>query len=308
MIAENGVKSCQGPGKLAQCPDTLSGMPAADGVILADSNWGNAEMALLSLDPAVVTEGDGAQRNPELDLFAVKNGYNPNGNSNYSKEFIAKWQAAVAKREDALIKYAQERVVALDAGNGGDEPLVVVGGSGIGPFNKLFPQDTRLLAHTVKAWPLLHADGSSTTGIVPSVRKPARAMGGPGGPTGGTLNTTVRNFLLESAVRVSSDFHYDESSVHGVQWTSTYSSTPGNVTGIRVPSLFMGMTGNYEYLAAETIHANSAATDKTLVFVEGASHMYTVCRQCEATPGQYGDTVKTLYDYADRWLSQKGRF
>jgi hypothetical protein len=42
--------------------------------------------------------------------------------------------------------------------------------------------------------------------------------------------------------------------------------------------------------------------------VEGASHGYGTCRQCETTPGQFGDTLKTLYDYVDRWLGQKGRF
>lgn len=36
--------------------------------------------------------------------------------------------------------------------------------------------------------------------------------------------------------------------------------------------------------------------------------MYSPCRQGEKTPGQFGDTIKTLYDYADQWLSQKGRF
>jgi hypothetical protein len=53
---------------------------------------------------------------------------------------------------------------------------------------------------------------------------------------------------------------------------------------------------------------STTGTDKTLAFIEGASHVYTTCRQCEKMPGQYGDTQKTLYDYADKWLNQKGRF
>jgi hypothetical protein len=68
------------------------------------------------------------------------------------------------------------------------------------------------------------------------------------------------------------------------------------------------MTGNWEYLAAETIYEHAATTDKTIAFVEGVSHVYTPCRECERTPVQFGDTVKTLYNYVDRWLSQKGRF
>ncbi len=124
----------------------------------------------------------------------------------------------------------------------------------------------------------------------------------------GALNTTVRGFLTNSAVRVSDDFGYDESTVRGVDWTSTYSSPPGNVKNIRVPLLVMGMTAGWEYLAAETIHENAASADKTLAFVEGATHGFTPCKPCEKAPGQFGDTAKTLYDYVDGWLSHQGRF
>jgi pimeloyl-ACP methyl ester carboxylesterase len=309
MIAENGVKACQGPEKLAKCPNNLANMPAADGMILADSNWGNAEMSLFSLDPAVIAEGDGVNINTDLDLFNPKNGYDPKG-SDYSQEFIRKFQTAVGKRENVLIANAQSSVAAIDAGKGhfaDDEPLVIAGANSLGPMNKLFPQDVKLMAHTVKPWPLIHADGSITTEIVHSVRPPS-AMKSSSAMFSNAVNTTVRTFLTDNAIRVSDDFSYDESSVHGVDWTSSYSSPPGNVESIRVPSLFMGMTGNYEYLAAETIYNNSPATDKSLAFVEGASHMYSTCKQCEKTPGQYGDTIKTLYDYADQWLSKPGRF
>jgi hypothetical protein len=70
----------------------------------------------------------------------------------------------------------------------------------------------------------------------------------------------------------------------------------------------MGMTGHWEYLAAETIFEHAKSTDKKLVFVEGATHIYTTCTKCEKYPGQFGDTVKTTYDYVDSWLSEKGRF
>ena len=98
MIAENGATSCQGPEKLHKCPDSFAGMPAADGIMLIDPNWGNAEMSLFSIDPAVVNDDSGTALNPDLDLFDTNNGFNPNGISNYSPEFIHKWQIAVAKR------------------------------------------------------------------------------------------------------------------------------------------------------------------------------------------------------------------
>jgi hypothetical protein len=57
-------------------------------------------------------------------------------------------------------------------------------------------------------------------------------------------------------------------------------------------------------------HAKSA--DKTLAYVEGATHGFTPCTACAIAQGKpanyYGDTVKTLFDYIDKWLSKPGRF
>ena len=310
LIAENGPEACQGPERLIKSADTLAGLPAADGIILGDSNWGSAEMALFSIDPAVVSNDSGTTVNPELDLFNPKNGFDPAG-ANYSSEFIQKFQSAVGKREMELIKAAQARLAAIEAGEGrfaDDEPFSAVGAAHGRRRNVLFAQDTRLLSRTQNAWPLLHADGSITTEIVHTVRMPENMTRSTDTLRGGAFNETVRAFLMNSAVRVSDDFGYDESTVRGIDWTSSCNSSPGNVEGIRVPLLLMGMTAGWEFLAHETIYANASSPDKTLVFVEGATHGYGTCKPCEETPGQFGDTIKTIYDYADKWLSQEGRF
>ena len=31
----------------------------------------------------------------------------------------------------------------------------------------------------------------------------------------------------------------------------------------------------------------------------GATHNFTTCTKCEKTPGEFGDTVKTTFDYVD---------
>jgi pimeloyl-ACP methyl ester carboxylesterase len=310
LVAENGPRACQGPEKIVKCSEDLAGLPPADGMVLADSNWGNAAMALLSLDPAVLSSDSGMTVNPELDLWNPKNGFDPEG-SNYSQAFIRAFQTAVARRESELIDTALARLAAIEAGKGrfaDDEPFVVSGAGSLGPNNKLFAQDVRLMSHTRKAWPLLHADGSTTTEIVHTVRVPQGARSLTPSLNPGALNTTVRCFLTDSAIRVTDGFGYDESTVHGVEWSSSYSSPPGNVESITVPLLLMGMTGGHEYLAHETIYEHARSSDKTLVFVEGATHNFSPCKPCERTPGQFGDTVKTLYDHVDRWLSQKGRF
>ena len=200
-------------------------------------------------------------------------------------------------------------MAAVHAGKGkftDDEPMTIAGIAQTS--NKLFAQDTRLMSHTLKPWPLLHAGGAVTIEVVHTVRQPRNFTDTTPSLAGGGEQTTVRDFLNDHAIRVSNDFGYDEDSVHGIEWTSTYSSPPGNVESIRAPLLVMGMTGSWEYLSAETIFGNAESKDKALAFVEGASHMYNTCQACERTPGQYGDTMKTLYDYVDSWLSLKGRF
>jgi hypothetical protein len=165
------------------------------------------------------------------------------------------------------------------------------------------------MSHTVKAWPLLHANGSVTTEIVHSVRLPeSNNRSSTPSMNQGAVQTTVRTFLTNYAIRVGDDFGFDEDSMHGVDWTSTYSSPPGNVQSIHVPLLVMGMTGHYEYLASETIYEQAKSADKMLAFVEGANHGYQTCKPCEKSPGQFGDTEDTTYNYIDNWLSKPGRF
>ena len=308
-IAESGVKACQGPEKIIKCSASLEGLPPADGLMLLDSNYGLGAMMLFSLDPAVSDETTGLKRDPALDSFNPKNGFNPHG-SQYSAEFIRRFQTAVGRRNNRLVQTALDRLAKIAAGQGrfsDDEPLDIPGANYLGFNNELFTQDTQLLAHTHKAWPLLRADGSTVTQIVASVRVPENMTSNTASLQKGALRTTVRNFLRTLAVRVSDDFGFDADSIHGMDWSSSYALPAGSVRTVSVPLLTLGMTGHWEYLAAEIIYENARSADKTIAFVEGATHLFTTCTRCEKTPGQYGDTEKTTYDYVDRWLSTPGR-
>jgi hypothetical protein len=308
--AENGVQAFQGREKLIRCSD-LGELPPADGVMLLDSNYGNGAMTLLSLDPAVTSEDNGKTLDPELDLFNPANGYDPRG-STYSDAFIRKYQKAQGERNNRLIDAALERLHAIESGKGkyaDDEPFIVPAGAQNAYNNKLFPQDIRLLSRTRRAWPLLHADGSITTQIIPSVRRPKNPQSFSDSYRLGSIKSTVRTYLNSSAVRTTDNFGYNEDSMYGIDWLSSYSCTPGNMMGVSAPLLVMGMTGGYEFLAAEIIYENARQiTDKTIAFVEGATHGFFAAKDCEEYPGQFGDTMKTLFDYVDKWLSQKGRF
>jgi hypothetical protein len=308
--AENGVQALQGPEKLIKCSD-LGILPPADGVMLLDSNYGNGVMTLLSLDPSVTCEDCGRDLDSTLDLFDPANGYNPKG-STYTSEFIRKYQKAQGERNNRLIEAALERLHALENRKGkfvDDEPFIVPGAAQNSYNNKLFPQHIQLLSRTQKAWPLLHADGSVTNQIIPCVRRAKNDKSFTASYRMGAIKSTIRTFLNSSAVRTTPDFGYNEDSIYGIDWPSSYNCSPGNMMGVSAPTLLVGMTGGYEFLAAEIIHRNTPKiADKTIAFVEGATHNFNAAKDCEAFPGQFGDTTKTLFDYVDRWLSQPGRF
>ena len=310
FVAEGGIKACQTADKIWKCPDSLADLPPADGVMLVDSNWGLAAMTLFSIDPAVKDEAAGDKLDPKLDMFNPANGFRPSGSS-YSSGFAKTFLAEEGKRNDALLAKAEGEWHAIAAGLGpysDDAPFVVPGASLLGGNNKLFSQDVRLMSHTRKPWPLLHADGKATTEIVRSVRVAENTRSLTPSLIQGALKTTVRNYLNNYAIRTGPDFGYDEDSVKGVDWASTYASPPGDVQGIGAPLLVMGMTGHWEFLASETIYDLAHSQDKTLAFVEGATHLYETCKPCERHPGEFGDTRKTTYDYIDGWLSKPGRF
>lgn len=308
-IAENGLPACQGAEKISPCSDKMKDLPKADGIILLDANFGISGMTLLSMNPAITDEKSGISINSELDIFNEKNGFTANG-ATYSKDFTKTFQSGVSERMNKLIAYAKEREKIINEGKGlykDDEPMIIPDAIYVGFNNKFFPQDTRFLSKTSKAWPLIHKDGTITTEIVHSVR-PAKNLKNMGQSYNGSIKTTVKKFLKTFAVKTDKNFSYNESEFKGVDWSSSHTATIGAVKGIKSPLLTLGMTGNWEFLAAEKIYLSTSSKDKTVAFVEGAAHSIETCTQCEKTPGQYGDTIKTTFDYVDKWLSKKGRF
>ena len=307
-IAENGVAACQDDHKIFKCPNTLANLPPADGVIMGDANWGLPIITLLGMNPAVGTD-NAMQVDPNLDMFNPKNGFDPKG-SHYSPEFIKTFEAGQVKKYNAMVKLALDRYALIKAGKGNyadDEPFFIAGAN----FNThtLFGADMSLMSHTVKPRQLLHPDGSITTEIVHTVRQPEFKDDRSEHTYREILKTTVNGFLSTYAIRVSDDYGYGEDdTLRGVDWTSSWASPEGNAEGITVPFLTIGMTGSYEHSMAETLNNHIKSTDKTLIYVEGATHGYPACKQCGKTPDQFGDTVKTIYDYADGWLSKPGRF
>lgn len=308
-VAENGPDAFAGEEKLYPWRASHA-MPPADGLMLLDSNFGNAAMQLFSLDPAVTDERSGKHLDERIDLFNPDNGFNPEG-STFSQEFIMRFQRAQSRRNRALVEKALERLKLIEEGKGlydDDEPFIIPGADQTFFNNRLYAQDIRLMSHTKNPHLLLHPDGSVTEEIVYSVRKPENPRSNTGSYREGARYLTVRDYLSSYAIRTEESFGYNEEEVWGIDWDSSYAAAPGNVKRIHVPTLVMGMTGGWEYLASETIYDLSASLDKQIAFVEGASHKFTPAVQYEDYPGQYGDTMKTLHDYVAGWLLSDERF
>jgi pimeloyl-ACP methyl ester carboxylesterase len=301
-IAENGLKIFQTPDMLYKMPD-IGELPPVDGFLVVDSNWGNGTMTLMSIDPCITDETNGRNLDLSYNIYDPANGYSPDG-SHYSDEFVKRFLKAQGDRMNRIVNAAVERLHAIESGKGmynDDEPFIIPGGAQMAPNNKLFPQDIRFLSHTKNEHTLVHDGGVTTTEIVHSLRRP-----NPGRLNCDTYRSTaqtrtVKTFLSNASL-LTDGFGYDETSVYGIDFSRSYSNTLGNITYVHCPVLFVGLSGGYESMATEQIYDLCPSEDKSIAYIEGATHVFTPNTSVEAFPGQFGDPNKTLCDYLDGWL------
>lgn len=292
-LAEQGRTALEG--KIYQdYSSRIDNLPRVDGLLLLDANPGLGTVMLNSIDPNVTDESKGM-----------------GAEERYSEDAPKAYAKAQRERFAKLVALAQERLEVIKAGQGlfaDDEPFLIPGSAGTRFFNKLYSSDLSLLGHTKGAWPLIHADGSITTEVVHSVRAPYKASNGTT-RLSAAQDCTVRSFLSTYAMTLDEDYEVTEDGFRGIHFESNLNNPIGNIAGVSVPSLFMGMTGSHEYINAEAIYENSSAADKSIAFIEGAGHMFEPDRNAEKyNSADYGDTVKNLFDYVARWLSAPGRF
>ena len=300
-IAENGPKVCQGPEKLYPCKGNLKGLPKADGLILLDSHLGTGFQQLTYTDPANRSDMWPTDRDPFLDMFDLKNGFDTTRRiGTYSGEFAHRFFSAQGARNERIIEHAKWRLAQIAQGKSeyrDDEPFVVPASQEA----RLLQADPRILSHTHAPHPLLKADGTTPVQIVPSVRPSLITNRATVGSLQSAQVTTVRNFLATHALRTTSDYGMTEDSITGIDWASSSTSSISNIEGVTVPTLIVAMSCHYFLVPDEMIFDHSAAKDKQYALVEGASHVFSPCRP------EFGDTQKRLFDYVDRWLSRPGQ-
>lgn len=86
-------------------------LPPADGLIISAAHLGRGYAVSRKLDPSVVDEGDPLSVDPTLDPFDPENGFRlPPLSSQFSEEFVKRFQTAQKARMDRLIAKAREMV------------------------------------------------------------------------------------------------------------------------------------------------------------------------------------------------------
>jgi hypothetical protein len=327
-VAEKGASFCTDPSKLTQCDNSTgsySNLPKADGTVLVDGHPGGSVNALRAINPAVPVHEDSetvglrADNDPikvdkKLDMFDPNNGYNPNGNSNYSKEFQKKYTAAQAERMNNWIDHALD--VRAEAAGGewrfpDDDSIIIARGGGSaaggGSGANLIVSDTNIYCCTIQPEQLMLNNETIVKQIVQSVRPVNGTAGGtispqiPGNYTfdQGTKNLTVTSFLSANAIRATDSLDYSK-----IDWCSTNNSTPCALQNISVPILITNMGAHYFLVDGEQFYLNYAASaDKTYIIFAGLLHIIAPCTTCAGAP--YDNEVTLFWNYVAAWMNAR---
>jgi hypothetical protein len=302
-VAENGVAYCQGPNKIVQCGNDLAGMKPADGLLFAEAHPGDGAQALRGINPSLSIVDGKTRVDPGLDPFNPKNGFNPEGASHYPPEFRTKYYAAQSKVMNDQLAQVLAKQERMKKGDGvyPDDDIVLVPFSdqeGAARLDLMDPSIPEFMS-TARPEKLLKNDGSIVMQVVKSM-EPAH----PGQAklnrtfSAGTKILTIKSYLSANAVRSTN-------SADGIDHCSNNNSTICAVQSIKVPTLIAAMGAYHMLRDEEAMYDKSAAKDKDYVVIEGAELNYTACKECEATPGQYSNSLRNLFDYIRDWTNKR---
>src|SRR2546422_786251 len=305
-VAEAGPGYCQGPNKLTPCDNSLRGLPRADGILLLDAHPSNASNALRAMNPAVFNEQRPDLVNSALDPFNPANGYNPEAQSHYSPEFVKRYSEAQAKRMNEWIDRALYIRKLMKEGSWiypDNDALIIPRGND--RSTNIFAMDTSVLCCTKRPQKLLKNDGTIVTQVIKTVRPPdtSRAkMNGTFGDgsfnLGGTRVLTLTSFLSANAIRATDSLDYSK-----IDWCSSNNSVPCALKTITVPLLIAAMQGHYFVTDSEYFLDIAKSNDKEFIAIEGATHGFTPCTNCEGGP--YNNSMKNLFDYVAKWINAR---
>ena len=299
-IAENSESFCERPELYSNCSNENYGqLVKADAMVFPDAHPGNPVQQLRSLNPSVTIDNGKKTVNPALDLYSPANGYNPNGPSKYSPEFMARYYRAQTAKMNELIQKVQGIQAQIKAGTypyNDDDLIALPGGNAV--IAHAAPGLVPDMISTKKPVKFIRNDGTIVTQIVTSAMVPDQDLAAGARSLSGTAVYKLSTFMSSVAVR-------SRDSLLDIDYCSTINSTTCAVASIKAPSLFMAM-GGYKFIRDhEIMFERSAAADKDFAVVAGALHGYEPCKRCEKTPGEYSNSTKNMFDYIRDWTNKR---
>jgi hypothetical protein len=231
-------------------PIDLAGasMPAADGVIFLAPHPGQGRLLLRCIDPAVADENDPLSVVPELDAFDPANGFaEPPSSSAYSEEFLTRYRAAQRARVARIDAVARAHLArAAEARTA---------------FKKTGDARHRRRALAPRIMTVFRTDADPRTvdlTIDPSERPYGSLFG---------RRPDLINYGLVGFGRLTTP----------EAWLSTWSGLSSNADfvrcapGVRVPTLFIELTGDQAAFPADTRRMTNAlgAADLSTAAVRG---------------------------------------
>ncbi|NLX12050.1 MAG: hypothetical protein GXY44_00140 [Phycisphaerales bacterium] len=302
-VAEMGPAASQGKDKFVHGDDrNLSGLPPADGVILADAHPGISVTILRALDAMLIDEDDPSKLDPDLDPFSAASGYKADEPFVYNTEFRQRYHQAQSDRMNRLIDKALKLKDNIAAGEHvyRDNDIFLVLRSRSGGLKN---RDLSINDSTLRPRRLLKNDGTIVTQIIHSVREPdppqdADKRSGGALPFYSTRVFTVRSFLSTIAIRSTN-------SIDGINWASSNNSVPNNLTNMTVPLLITAM-GAHVFIRDNEIHYEMAASaDKEFIVFEGATHNMSPYMPRHGEPELYSNVTRNYYDYVAQWINKR---
>ena len=145
---------------------------------------------------------------------------------------------------------------------------------------------------------LLKNTGSVSTEVIKSVAPMTRPNPLANGTFGAARVLTLKSFLSANAIRSTN-------ATTGVDWCSSNNSTPCALGQIGVPLLVSAMGGGTGIRDGEWLYENAASRDKDFVVLEGATHNFAPCVECETRKGQFDNCVKNYFNYLKDWISRR---
>ncbi len=299
-VATHGPSYCQGPKKLVECAFLESDfLPSdrADGMIFVEAHLSNGVNRLRSLNPSVGDEDDpfGPRQKEKLDPFDPEHGYNPNGDSNYSRNFVNDYSRGQSNRMDGLIHDALKIRKEIERGlhDPADDEFVFWRDSA-----RLSDISTGVQCCTFKPAALLQNSGVvANPQIVSTVRVPNPDNKEADEGEDGRQDLTITSFLSANAIR-------SNHSLDNIDWCSSNNSTICAVRTISVPALVIAAQGHYFIRDGELIFEELASTDKEFLVVEGMNHNLGNCTACATFhgTGPYNNIPANLWNYVDAWV------